>query len=254
MSATVQIDDVQLRARLNQLAGFGLDMGRVLKVESRRLMEVLIRKTPPPIEAKGRDHVNADLRKVFFPLADQAVAKAQASGDHVRLWANPSGEVFAAKPENFTPNADLRAEHQKRRVNGRVKSGRAAFAKEGPKFNVIQRRIVPKSRFEAYRREVLTHVGTMRSGWAYAAQAVGARLPQWVRRNMKPENGFVIDHINSKMAPSLTVGNTTPGVEKFMGQTLRAAIRSRVGSIGQNIKRMLKYGPGASGDYGYARA
>ena len=55
MSATLEIESEKFRLELNRLAGLGLEFGRILKVESRRLVKTFINFTPP--FKIGRAHV-----------------------------------------------------------------------------------------------------------------------------------------------------------------------------------------------------
>lgn len=258
MSATVEIDDVRLRDSLNQLAALGLETGRVLRVEGRRILETIIRQTPPPNQAVGRGAVEGDLRRVFMPVESSILrkVKAKGSGEFQILWATQSGHVFGVRNEFFKPEAnvsDLAALHAKhRKQNGRVAGLGPRVKKHGGQLNVFNRYVVPRQVFNRYLRQQLSHVGKLRSGFGHAAQKVGSNLPSWVRRNLTPDTGYVVDRLQKGESPSIVAGNTAPGAEARLAGIVQRAINTRAKAIAANVARMIKHGPGASGDYGYA--
>lgn len=260
MSATVEIDDIRLRDALNQLAALGLETGRVLRVESRRILESIIRQSPPPDQSVGRGAVERDLRRVFMPVESAILrkVKAKGSGEFQILWATNAGHVFGVRDEFFKPQAnvsDLAALHAKhRRADGRVAGLGPRVKKHGGQLNVFNRYVVPKTVFNRYRRQQLSHVGKLRSGFGHAAQKVGSHLPSWVRRNLTQDTGYVVDRLQTGDSPSIVAGNTAPGAEARLSGIVERAINARVKAITKNVARMIKHGPGASGDYGYADA
>jgi len=257
MSATVHIDDVRLRDALNRLASLGLDTGRVLRVESRRILESIIKQSPPPDQALGKGAVETDLRRVFLPVEASILRKARKTsmGGFQILWATGSGGVFAARQDRFRPDAsqpELAALHaQQRGANGRV-SGMGARVKKEGSLNVFNRYVVPRAAFNRYQRERLAHVGKMRAGFGHAAQKVGSMLPSWVRRNLTPDTGYVHDNLKTGDSPSLVAGNTAPGSASRLRGIVNRAVNARVTAIGKNVARMIKHGAGKSGNYGYA--
>ena len=259
MSANVQIDDVRMRDALNRLASLGLDTGRVLRVESRRILESIIKQSPPPEQALGASAVKSDLRKVFLPVEGSIIRKARKteSGGFQILWATDSGQLFATRQEMFKPDAgpsELAAIHAAhRKNNGRVSGLGPRVKKQGATMNVFNRYVVPRAAFNRYQREKLAHVGKLRSGFGHAAQKVGALLPSWVRRNLTPDTGYVHDNLGQGESPSLIAGNTAPGSSSRLAGIVNRAVNARVKAIAKNVARMIKHGRGASGDYGYAQ-
>lgn len=259
VNATVQIDDVKLRDALNRLAALGLDTGRVLRVESRRILESIIRQAPPSDQALGKGAVKTDLRRVFMPVEGSIIRKARktSQGGFQILWATSTGQVFASRPEHFKPDAgpsELAALHQQHRgANGRVSGMGARVKKQGNQLNVFNRYVVPRAAFNRYQREKLANVGKLRAGFGHAAQQVGAMLPSWVRRNLTPDTGYVHDNLKTGDSPSLTAGNTAPGSSTRLRSIVNRAVNARVKAIATNVARMIKHGAGKSGDYGYAK-
>lgn len=258
MSASVEIDDVRLRDALNRLASLGLDTGRVLRVESRRILESIIKQSPPPEQSLGRGAVKSDLRKLFVPVEGGILRKARktSQGGFQILWATDNGQLFAVRKEHFKPEisaGEMAALHrQQRGANGRVAGMGPRVNKQGDKLNVFNRYAVPRAAFNRYQREKLAHVGKLRSGFGHAAQQVGAMLPAWVRQNLTPDTGYVHDNLRSGESPSIVAGNTAPGSATRLAGIVKRAVNVRVKAIASNVARMIKHGSGKSGDYGYA--
>lgn len=260
MSVSVEIDDVRMRVALNRLALLGLDTGRVLRVESRRILESIIKQSPPPDQSVGKGAVKADLRRVFMPVEGRVLRKARktSAGGFQILWATPAGQMFATRQENFKPDAgasELAALHaQHRKANGRVAGMGPRVKKQGNNLNVFNRYVVPRAAFNRYQREKLSHVGKIRAGFGHAAQRVGSMLPSWVRRNLTPDTGYVHENLKPGASPSITAGNTAPGSASRLRGIVTRAVNARVTAIGKNVARMIKHGAGKSGDYGYSEA
>ncbi|NDA68664.1 MAG: hypothetical protein EBY09_18865 [Verrucomicrobia bacterium] len=262
MSATVTIEDIGFRDKLNQLAARGLDAGRVLKVEARRLLAEVVRQTPPASQGQGRAAVNRDLAKVFAPVGPAEITLAKrtqrkSAADYLPLWTSRGGKLYAVTHENFQPNlsADAMAKtlDHKRDSRGQVRTFSPRLVAQTRKRTMVNRIVVKRTEFNRFKRLKLSHVGKLRSGWGHALQSLGASLPDWVTRNLKPETGFVVNNLGQGQSPSLTAGNTSAGARTNCLGILKRAINARRMAIGENLKRMLKHGPGASGDYGYAK-
>jgi len=264
MSTRVKIDAATYREKINELVARIGDGGRVLRVEGRKLLEYIQSATPPRNYQQGKIRVQADLRKVFFPLDTQDARSTKRSlkksdGTMVELYFTKNGQCFSAKRDDVklqASAAEMAQIHQSaRNARGRV-SGRGNRITKDPrnaKNNVVNRTVVKGLAFRRYEREVLKHVGKMRGGWGPGMMALGAKVPSWVLKNSTAENGRVVNGLANKNA-FIEVSNTTPGVATEMGDALRRGIAARVRAIGKNLLRMAKHGKGATGDYGYAKA
>lgn len=273
MNATVTIEDVRMRDALNRLAALGLDTGRVLRVEGRKLLKEIIKRTPPDDRAQGENAIKQDIfggRKVnlghgnrittigiFYVIGENPRATRKKNGDVMLFASNDGSEIFGTESNHYRPNASIQemAEvHQaaRSRATGRV-SIAGSMTRAVGRWRFVDRMTVKRSAANRYFRHVKKSVGKMKGGWGQAAQAVGISLPSWVSRHASTANGFVIDLLGKGDSPSLTVGNTTNGVRKKTMSAVSRALHNRVVSIRQNVARMIKHGAGKSGDYGYAK-
>lgn len=268
MSATVDIRP--FNRRLYDLQKLGLSGSSILRVESRKLIQSVMRQTHPKTASQGAGAVRRDLRKIFMPVEPGAIkfgnrqVKASIKGgghlDYVPLWTTSGGVLVACTRENYKPfaTAETMSEiHRKARgKNGRVSGfGGAVSAIQRGKLNFINRVVVKRAEFNRYQREVVRHVGKLRSGFARAYQAVGGSVPGWVARHAQGDSGptgFVRIQNAGGFKNSITIGNTAAGAEPRLGGIVRRALAGRVKAIGTNIRRMVKHGAGKLGDYGYA--
>lgn len=272
MSATVEIDDIRLRESLNQLAALGLETGRVLRVEGRRLLKEIIKRTPPDDRAQGENAIKQDIfggRKVnlgkgnrittigiFYIIGENPRATRKKGGD-IMLFASKDGtEIFGTEANYYKPNAsvaEMDAIHQAARskATGRVSIAGSMTHSVG-RWRFIDRMTVKRSAANRYFRHVKQNVGKMKGGWGVAAQSVGVSLPSWISRHANSSNGYVLDRLQKGDSPSIIIGNTTKGVRSKTLSAVKRALNNRAISIAKNVERMIKHGPGASGDYGYA--
>ena len=251
MSATVEIDDVRMRDALNRLVSLGLDTGRVLRVEGRKLLKEIIKRTPPDDRAQGENAIKEDIfggRKVslgrgnkvttigiFYIIGENPRATRKKGGD-IMLFASKDGsEIFGTEANHYKPNATIQEMdevHQaaRSRATGRV-SIAGSMTRTVGRWRFVDRMTVKRSTANRYFRHVKQRVGKMKGGWGMAAQAVGITLPSWVSRHATVSNGYVIDRLGNGDSPSLTVANTTNGVKtKTLSAVKRALHKTPPGS------------------------
>ena len=268
MSATV--DMTGFNAKIGELQGFGLSTGRVLKVESRKLLESIMKQTHPKDKAQGEAAIIIDLGKVFYAvdskIATSATPMTGSSAGFTKLWVTPGSDrnkVVCVRTPNFKPDASIQtmeAIHKAARStkDGRVHgTGSVAVRLVKGRLNMINRVVVSGSAWESYRKHVSNHVGKLKSGFVRALVAVGGSAGKaWVIRHAQGTSGptgFVTMNLEGEK-PSVTIGNTAAGADTRLGGTVKRALAGRVKAISTNIRRMIKHGAGKSGDYGYARA
>ena len=262
---SVTVDITRFNAKIGELQGFGLNTGRILKVEARKMLKSVLSQTHPKDKKVGEFAVLRDISTIFYGVDDATASNAKPmQGNNsglVKLWTTPDSgrpKVIAVHSNNFRPNASMEtmaAIHKTFRTRGIVSKGRgrAAVRLIKAKLNLIDRVVVRESIFESYRREMYSHVGKLRSGFAHAYVKMGGSVPPFVRRHLKSQvTGFVRDALGPGPKPSITIGNTAAGAEPRLGDIVKRAMEGRIKAISTNIRRMIKHGAGKSGDYGYA--
>ena len=281
MSATLEIESEKFRLELNRLAGLGLEFGRILKVESRRLVKTFINFTPPfkgasrvnqfeTIDVNAREQgeraVERDIARVIRPIPDSLLQfllrNNKVSFPQVfTIWHYGTMKFYKDVEHLGMTVAEVRAFHQKMRSNS---SGRTPFFRLTPGMDLREYtgrnkpRIMmacPASVYKAYVKEAKSHVGKMKGGWAVAAQRLGVGLPSWIARHANQAQGDFIDQSGNKQTPFVVLVNRSRGIgDKVPGNIVRQSLEIRAKAIAANVERMIKYGVGQSGDYGYAKA
>lgn len=263
MAATLQIDDTEFRESLNALAGLIGKAEVVLKREAEMLLREVVRKTPPPNLLQGREKLKADLRKVFMPLdvADFRTARKASRSKYEEqrgtLWITKNGNRFFTSQDKLQLNAgpsDFKRIHQAHRNQyGRTSGLGRRVEKRGEKAFFVNRYAVKRSKFRQYERQKLKNVGMMRSGFLPAFEQLGISAPNWWKQAFKPRNGRCVAMLKGT-SPFIEITNTTPGIEREVGRAFKQAIKNRAYRMRKNFERMLNFGPGKSGDYGYGSA
>lgn len=272
MSASVEIDDVSMRDALNRLASLGLDTGRVLRVEGRRLINDIVSLTPPTggqsrvsqfvtIDVNSRKQgelaVAKDLANIFEVLSDSTYAYVRRTNKAqfpraISVWQNGSNKRVIDIDHLGTSIDEMRAFHRRMRsrATGRTPILRRHREDGLGRWKAYERMVVSKSMLEAYKREVKRDVGKMKGGWAAAASALGVSLPRWISRHA---SGDCVANLGRGDSPFIAAVNRTSGVASKTVSVVQWAMRRRANAIRINVARMIKHGAGKSGDYGYAQ-
>ena len=255
------------------MAGFIGDSGKVLRQEVKQLMKEIIARTPPQggtsrvgqfetidvgAKRQGELALAKDLRGIFDVIPDGMHAKLIARNPGVRemkIYLSDSTK-FVVDRDFFAQNVgQMRAFHKRMRSpsTGRTPRFKAHRSQELGRNKARDRMVVSKSLYEAYRAECWKQIGQQKGGWGEAAKLLGVNLPSWIARHASGKNGFVRPDFENKESPSVTVGNTTPGAVTNCRRIVQYALENRARFMARNLARFIKYGPGKSGDYGYAR-
>ena len=273
MSVSVQIDDVRMRDALNRLASLGLDGGRILRVEGRKLIREIVALTPPSggksrvsqfatIDVNARKQgelaVSKDLANIFDVLSDSThdyvkrTNKAQFPRA-ISIWQSGSNKRVIDIDHLGTSIDEMRAFHQRLRskATGRTPILRRHREDGLGRWKSYERMVVSKSMLARYKREVHGQVGKLKGGWAAAAAALDVRLPAWVSRH---SSGNCTAQLGRGDSPFIYATNNQKGSASKTKSIVAWAMRKRASAIRTNVARMIKHGAGKSGDYGYAEA
>lgn len=281
MAGTLKIDDLQFRDKLNQLSSRIGDSGRVLRVEMKALLREIIMDTPPQggktsrvddssgivrqvddevsARQQGENAVGRDLMSIFSVIPDKVhdIMKREEARTRVQdIVINLSGSrKFVVDKQFFGKSIEqMRAFHHSQRSKATGRTPRIRLHRlDGMGRNKSYRFLtVSQTMFKTYKREVVRQVGKQKGGWAVAANSIGLRVPNWIGRHARAENGYIFDQSADKQFPSITVGNTTAGAATNTGRIVAYAVKNRARIMARNLERMIKYGAGKNGDYGYA--
>lgn len=231
----INFENRGLAAALTELAKAAkMGLGPIIKEESRYLVQLFIKFTPPKNRAQGRRAVEADLQKAVGLLDQTSFSKAR---EEVRL---PMRELIRRK-DNVTLEAAMRemdgnqwivkqftpADHVSRRNRyGRVRKKSFVMTTDSGVY-------------KKYLRDVKSRVGWTASGWVPAAKATGARYKKFSDR-FGSSSGFVNYYFGpaGTQSPYLTAVNRKVKIPNYQDK-INAGFRSRTETTLRKVKRLL---------------
>lgn len=183
-SLEISLEAKALELKLFQLSQkVGLQLGPIIREESKYLVTSAVRNTPPPSRQAGVTTIRTDLNRVAVALDYQsyearateggfygAIAKyvrRRDAGKLRQLLQNPHLKLFQGFRVLGTP-AEIQAEHQARRFAGRV-------TKAAPKA------VAFRSDMRRYFNQVSKRVGFQLSGWNSAAAVHGIKIKKFAQ-------------------------------------------------------------------------
>jgi hypothetical protein len=259
VSRHVQLDASNLEAHLHDFAKvLGKDLGEVVRDQAGLFCMDLAKYTGPftgpgkGIESgakkKGEENVRKAVFKIFQPVEKATKEQVTAINrfDVFKLWTKSHGEQTvgkskmkqwesfkqkypASKAVLFIDSGDSTAMsrvHQKHRTFG-GKGGLQPYAKKAKSAFAI----VPKEKdIERYMRLKQKDIGSLKSGYWFAAQKIRAKdvkAPAWMKHSEGQKYAIGIDQIKQIMKPEVTVGNNV-GFRAMPRGLLKAAINYRM--------------------------
>lgn len=231
----INFENRGLAAALTQLSkAASVGLGPIIKEETRYLVQLFIKFTPPKNRAEGRKAIEVDLQKAVGLLDQNSFARAR---EEVRL---PMRELIRRR-DNVTLEAAMRAMDGNQWI---VKS----FTPEDHtsrrnRYGRVRRKsyvmTTDKSVYRKYLRDVQSRVGWTASGWIPAAKASGARYKRFSDR-FGNASGFVNYYFGPAGAqdPYLTAVNRKVKIPNYQDK-INAAFRSRTDTTMRKVKRLL---------------
>lgn len=252
----VQVDARVLAEHLEAYSlAMGLGMAEVIRKQSGLFCLDLIKHTMPftsvgqggtsASKTKGMDNIEAQVRKVFVPLAYATADEIGSLGrkEVFLKWEKARGEQFGDSPkkkvrwETFQQNhskgrvipfvensSDLKPIHRRMRKDG-GKGGLQNYAKSSKSaFAIVKNEKTVKD----FIKEKQRHVGMLKSGYYFAAQQIksNVKTPPWTRQSEGAQYAIAIDQSKQSKMPAITVGNWI-GRKAIPWSLVRSALNSR---------------------------
>lgn len=210
----------------------------VIKQQSRRVGEKLVKFTPPKTSGIGKKNVARDIGKVFADLGntkweDKPLDKMWKAGDFEgvkkALSAHPSKETLPIFQYEKIFKKPIRAIHK------------AAIGKSGrvPKHFKTRYAVAGKGELKKYVKKVQLQVGVAKSGWLAALVKLGGKAPNFVARHGTKYGGFVDG--NKGDNPFFTLINKVSTFPQggTPARILRRAFIAQTKAMESNIKRLM---------------
>lgn len=255
----VQVDVSELSAHLHDFSKvMGVKLGEVVREQAGLFCMDLVRYTRPftspgkgldsDAKKKGMENVQKAVFKVFQPISHAKKEQITAIGryDVFKMWTKVNGEQTIGNSRKmrwesfqqkypskssvrFIESGDMssmeKLHKSLRRYQG--KGGLQPYAKRAKSAFAF----VPKDRdIENYFKKKWADVGSMKSGYWFAAQKIRARevkAPSWIKHAEGQKYAIGIPETYKPMMPTVTIGNTV-GAFAMPSGLLKSAINYRM--------------------------
>lgn len=221
------------RATLRYAQDLGLSFPKAVRQSARLLNAELLRFTPPKTQAQGRKAVARDIGRAMWLLDPKKIhnsilAAAVRDGEHevVEAFINAlrrrgkAGALGTHQLKHFSPSL-----HQSARNNrGRVTSRKRIMVIEGPEY-------------KRYVKEVQSHVGALKFGWAISGRQLGVSIPAWVLGHSERQGSF--QEVDSPTNPKVVMTNKAPGVENLGLGFIQRMIDRRTRAMTRDVEQIL---------------
>ena len=217
-------------ARWNSYIAGKIDMLQVngqgvVKIEAGRLVQTLIKVTPPEDRSKTSESIEGRVTGTFHVLGegghrdfDSASSGGKAGSGDVRWYAFTPGEIYGVARDKDMSGAsaeDLYAVYfasRKLTTDGRVNAG-----SRGKQTVYLWQKITTKA--AAVRKlaaRLKKHVGRLKAAWLVAWNDLGKpggtyAPPQWVTQHESGARGYSINGLGDPRYPQFTLENHAKG-------------------------------------------
>lgn len=217
-----------------------------LPVQSRLLVERVMKLTPAKSEDQQRHAIRNDLLNVLQILPEPVILAAAAvngtgrinryvhdSKRGVHVWVSGAGIGLTTADARKFHHAHYQSRGRTRRLQGGFE--------DGTRRRTGYRLLVTPVVFAAYLREVYLRIGIAKAGWLPGANALSVTgTPSYVTR-WSPGSGFMIDGLSAPR-PFIEVRNTTrwAALREEGTRIVKTAIASRIRAMDTYLRRMAE--------------
>ena len=229
---------------------------KVVRVEAGRLVQTLIKVTPPTEPAKTRDSIGGKVDATFHVLGTEngrSWTEFDQGGKHgygdVAWYAFQPNAIFGvAKDVDMTgaSAAELYSVYQANRRQ--TKEGRIMAGKRGKQTVYIWRKITTLAKEVAVLKARLKkHVGRLKAGWLPTWKDLGRPQgtyapPQWVTQHEAGALGYSINGLGDPRFPQFTLENHAKGAgSQKMNALVKTALDIRSKAMVQRMTFLVKH-------------
>lgn len=240
----------------------------VVKQQCKLLVKDMIQQTPPfftsaklmpgvvadigdnPSDRKvGERAVKRDFSRIFVPMGREFLKRAVAEkGNPIskKYFKTKDGKTRMMESVFVGLTFDAADSFWRKKWDRNYLSRASSYGnKETGRWITFDQMAVPFEIYNALLAKELGRVGSQRAGWGFAADALGQKLPGWIRKNMRSQ-GRVITPLTAGVHPAFRFGNSARGIKRIE-HIVGKALRDRADAIEFDIKRRVQYGPGKRG-------
>lgn len=200
MRATIKCDPSRFHRATRELAALARKkpVQDVFKKAASQVVRQVIDITPPAkggpqgaegAKKRGEASIDADLARIFRPLTTAALKQIEEFQGRSRKseFGHRGAKALGEVEERILSLGEMTAWHSERRSRrtGRVmKVNRdATTGLRRRDLRGLDTGLVAKTDFNTFRQRLKSQVGWLAHGWNKAAELLGTKVPQWIRRH-----------------------------------------------------------------------
>lgn len=219
-------------------AGQPADLSDIVRDETRRLAEAIVRITPPKSRKLGMDRIEKDLKSIFSEADIETIDEigSEHGLTNIDTWIGKKEKIHLKWGRIDPTGARIKENHRESMKTGRV-LGRVLKEKEGiwrAKY------IIPRGMRSPYVKQVQKHVGRWKATWAKVAVDLGSKVVSWIGDHIAGNPKAISDTkgLMDGSFPKVTFGSRAPGVRR-QEALIKDALRIRQEAIRKRIKIIL---------------
>lgn len=163
----------------------------VLMEQARGVVRRVVALTPPKSKGAGSVTIRADLKRIMRPASIKQAVFETPKDVHERYRSKSTGRVNPRARKQLIP--------------------------------------IVREEFVEFRRQLLTHVGWLKSGWRASAERLGAPMPSWARLPAPGE--VLIDFESDQLTIEIANQVRYAGAVKGLVRILQTALDGQAGAM-----------------------
>jgi hypothetical protein len=257
MSNDIEIDTSKLNDMIAQLqdalghAGKPADLSDIVRDETRRLAEGIVRITPPYDRAEGEAAIENEINSLFSEASPDLI-RGITEGfsrrvNRKRVTTNVDTEItkkdgtkLRLKWDNVLKSAP-RTKMQEIHYLAKNARGKVYMRRLNEAGVWKARNVVPHGASKRYIKYVKKHVGRWKASWSKVIVKLGGKRPtHWIARHIDNHPHAVADTegLMNGSFPKVTFGSRSPGVGR-QRSIVQNAVRIRGEAMAKRIKLIL---------------
>jgi len=231
---TAELDTTRFIAAMGQVhdaligAGNETDAKNLVRDESRRLVQQIMRFTPPKDRRQGEQAIERELGSLFSEAAPMTIDEIGSKHGLRQIDAfltKKDGTKLPIHWDNLDPMGQNMQRYHHHYQNRR---GRVPINVSGNTLGDWRARVViPIGSKQAYIDKIKKRVGRWKASWAKLATELGLSVPSWISGHLPSPHAIGdISGLNDSAFPVITLGSRAPGVGS-QADKVRAALRVR---------------------------
>lgn len=222
-----------------------------VKIQAGRLVQTLIKITPPENPAKTRKRIEANMMTRAQPVIRPDRLSIEAGGKHGKgnirwyAWGKKALYGVDSKVADLTKYSDGALYQLLMR---RTKTGRVNLGTRGKqKVMVWRKTLVKKSTLRKVIARLKKTVGRLKAGWLVSWRKLGSPSgiyspPKWITDNESKAKGFCIDGLGIPGSPEFSLINQSAGAGHVgMQRLVLRALEIRAAAMIKDMQLKLKY-------------